>query len=93
VFWDSSNEWQEMSGEDRYSFLVPITVAGYLGFLLVIGGLIAYSHWYFKRATNYVEPVVIVVLVFPAVLWFGFRFVQVVRSINRYNARGRTGTR
>jgi len=37
-----------MSSQDRYSFLVPITVAGYLAAVLLIGGLVAYDRWYFK---------------------------------------------
>jgi hypothetical protein len=92
VFWDDSNEWPEMSSEDRYSFLVPITVAGYLAAVLIIGGLLVYDHWYFKDTASRVDPTVAVALVLPLPVWFFFRTMQVIRSIRRYNNRGKTST-
>jgi hypothetical protein len=93
MFWDGSNEWPEMSSEDRYSFLVPITVAGYLGALLLIGGLLAYVHWYFKKLSNSDDTAtalrLVLLLVLPLFAWFAFRFAQVLRSIHRYNDRGK----
>jgi hypothetical protein len=79
-----------MSSQDRYSFLVPITVAGYLAAVLLIGGLLAYDHWYFKNPTSRVDPTVAIILFLPIVPWFVFRSVQVIRSIRRYNVRGKT---
>jgi hypothetical protein len=92
VFWDASNEWPEMSSEDRYSFLVPITVAGYLAAVLLIGGLLVYDRWYFKHSTTRVDPTVGAVLLLPLLVWFVFRSVQVIRSVHRYNERGKTST-
>jgi hypothetical protein len=92
VFWDDSNEWPEMSSEDRYSFLGPITVAGYLAAVLIIGGLLVYDHWYFKDTASRVDPTVAVALVLPLPVWFFFRTMQVIRSIRRYNNRGKTST-
>jgi len=81
-----------MSSQDRYSFLVPITVAGYLAALLLIGGLLAYDHWYLKNTAIRVDPTVAVALLLPLPLWFAFRSVQVIRSVHRYNDRGKTST-
>jgi hypothetical protein len=89
VFWDDSNEWPEMSSQDRYSFLVPITVAGYLAAVLIIGGLLIYDHLYFQNTTNRIDPAVAVALVLPLLVWVAFRSVQVIRSIRRYNDRGK----
>ena len=81
-----------MSSEDRYSFLVPITVAGYLAAVLLIGGLLVYDRWYFKHSTTQVDPTVGAVLLLPLLVWFVFRSVQVIRSVHRYNERGKTST-
>jgi hypothetical protein len=90
VFWDSSSEWPEMSSDERFSFLVPITVAGYLGVIIVIGALVVYAHLYFKNATTHVDLIFVVLLVLPIAAWFSFRTIQVMRSIRRYNDRGKT---
>ena len=81
-----------MPSEDRYSFLVPITVAGYLAAVLLIGGLLAYDRWYFKHSSKRVDPTVAIALVSPLPVWFLFRMMQVIRSIRRYNNRGKTST-
>ena len=81
-----------MSGEDQYSFLVPITVSGYLGALLVIAGLLIYDSFRFKVPANRFDLYVVIILALPVVGWFAFRFVQVIRSIHRYNDRGKTST-
>jgi len=81
-----------MSSEDRYSFLVPITVAGYLAAVLIIGGLLAYDRWYFSHSTRRVDPAVTVALVSPLAVWFFFKAMQVIRSVRRYNNRGKTST-
>jgi hypothetical protein len=90
VFWDGSNEWPEMSSQDRYSFLVPITIAGYLAAVLVTAGLLIFNLWYLRESTNRVDPTVAIALVMPLPVWFAFRSVQVIRSIRRYNDRGKT---
>jgi hypothetical protein len=92
AFWDGSNEWPEMSSQDRYSFLVPITVAGYLAAVLLIGGLLVYDHWYLRNTAIRVDPTVAVVLLLPLPVWFVFRSAQVIRSVHRYNDRGKTST-
>jgi hypothetical protein len=81
-----------MSSEERSRFLVPITVGGYLAALLVIAGLLFFNLWYLKLAANRVDPTVAITLFLPIVAWFAFRSVQVLRSIRRYNRRGKTST-
>jgi|SRR2546430_1651370 len=92
AFWDGSNEWPEMSSQDRHPFLGPTTVAGYLAAVLLIGGLLAYDRWYFKLPASRVDPTVAVALISRLPVWFGFRTGQVIRSIRRYNHRRRTST-
>ena len=55
VFWDGSNGWPEMSSEDRYSFVLPITIGGYLAAVLVIAGLVVYDPLYFKMPANRID--------------------------------------
>jgi hypothetical protein len=81
-----------MSSQDRYSFLVPITVGGYLAAVLLIAGLLTYNLWYFKESANRVNPTVAIAMVMPLPVWFAFRSVQVIRSIRRYNNRGKTSS-
>jgi hypothetical protein len=88
VFWDGSNEWPEMSGEERYWFVVPITVAGYLGALLVIAGLFLYDHYVFRNHASDWNGNFLIALVLPVVAWGAFRLTQVIRSVRRYNCRG-----
>jgi hypothetical protein len=90
TFWDDSDEWPEMSGQDRYSFLLPITIAGYLAAVLLTALLLAYSQWYFEKSVKHVDPTAAIVFVLPLLAWFAFRSVQVIRSIRRYNDRGTT---
>jgi hypothetical protein len=90
VLGDGSSEWPEKSSQDRYSFLVPITIAGYLAFVLVTAGLLIFNFWYLKESLNRVDPAVVVALVLPLPVWFAFLSVQVIRSIRRYNDRGKT---
>jgi hypothetical protein len=79
-----------MSTGDRSLFLIPITVAGYLGALLVIGGIYAYDVFYFKRSASYGDLIFFLAFALPLVAWFTFRSVRVIRSIRRYNERGKT---
>jgi len=92
VFWDRSNGWPEMSSEERSRFLVPITVGGYLAAVLVIAGLLFVNFWYVKLPANRIDSTVVIILFLPIVPWFAFRSVQVIRSIRRYNNRGKTST-
>jgi hypothetical protein len=87
IFYDGSHEWPEMSAAEHQWFLVPITVAGYLGALLVIIGLYMYDLLYFKKLAGHWDPILFVAFALPVPMWFIFRYAQVIRSIRRYNGR------
>jgi hypothetical protein len=80
-----------MSGKDRRLFLVPITVAGYFGAFLIIAGLYLYLVGFLKRPGNWGDLIFFVAFALPIGLWFGFRGVQVIRSVHRYNNRVTSG--
>ena len=77
-----------MSSEDRRLFLLPITIAGYIAAVLVISGLYGYLLMLSKNSANRGELLFLIVLSLPIALWFCFRWVQVIRSVHRYNSRG-----
>jgi hypothetical protein len=80
-----------MSGEDRDLFVLPISVAGYLGgFLLVSIGYIGVVS-YFKQPVTRQALHFLAALALPLAMWSVFRLWQVSRSIRRYNARGEKG--
>jgi hypothetical protein len=85
-FWDNSQEWPEMSSEDQRLLLLPISVIGWLGGALVVGGLAFYGA---RSGVDIVAGLFVTLfLLVPLILWFAFRWWQVARSIRRYNARG-----
>lgn len=90
VFWDGSNEWPEMSGEERERFILPISIVGYIGGLMWLGVLYASLVLREKMSLGYSDVFLWVAFVAPLGGWFIFRFVQVIRSIRRYNDRGQT---
>lgn len=90
IFWDGSNEWPEMTSKERYLFLVPITIAGCIGTLLVLLGMDAYTLYHFKKSVNFGDVIFFIAFIVPIATWFAFHFVQVIRSVRRYNTRGET---
>src|SRR5215467_4074386 len=93
VFWDGSNEWPEMSGEERRLLLVPITVAGLLGASLLIPGLMFWTAFVVKQPGRFLYGLFFTLVGIPLGLWFGLRTMQIIRSVHRYNARGNSGAR
>jgi hypothetical protein len=77
-----------MSDTERQWFLVPITVAGYLGALLVIVGLYVYDRFAFRGQLSDWNRNLFIALLLPVGAWFAFRYAQVIRSVRRYNCRG-----
>ena len=71
-------------------FLVPIIVAGYLGSLLVIGGIYACGVHYWNRPTGFGDLIFFIAFVLPLLAWIIVRAVQVICSIRRYNGRWKT---
>jgi hypothetical protein len=88
VFWDDSNEWPEMSNEDRRLFLVPITIAGFIGAFALVPALMVWMAFFLKRPIDFQYGLFFTILGLPLGLWFGFRALQVFRSVQRYNQRG-----
>ena len=77
-----------MSGEEQRLFLVPITVAGLIGALLLIPGLMFWTAFVLKQPGRFRYGLFFTILGIPLGLWFGFRVLQIMRSVHRYNARG-----
>lgn len=88
VFWDGSNEWPEMSSEDRHLFLVPITIAGIIAGFILILALVMWTKFFLMTPVHFRYRLFFLALGLPIGLWFGFRALQVNRSIRRYNERG-----
>jgi hypothetical protein len=88
IFWDGSEEWPEMGRSGRMRFVLPISMAGFLGAFLLIAGL--YSYFVITRNRHFEvgELIFFAVFFFPILCWSLFRMVQVLRSIRRYNTRG-----
>ncbi len=85
-FWDNSQEWPEMSSEDQTLFLFPISVIGWLGGALVVGGMALLVG---RSGLDFAFGLVVsLLLLTPLIPWFVFRWWQVAHSIRRYNARG-----
>jgi hypothetical protein len=79
-----------MSQEEGYQFLVPISIAGYIGAILLLAGIDFYTRVFSKASVNPGDVALFIVLGLPLVVWFAFRFAQVSRSNHRYNSRGKS---
>jgi len=87
LFWDGSQEWPEMSGDDQRLFLLPITVVGFVGAFILILALPLWTSFFLKRPTRFRYDLFFMVFGIPMLLWFAIRGWQVNRSIHRYNDR------
>jgi len=90
TFWDGSNEWPEMSGEDQRLLLLPITVMGFVGACVLIAALELGTSLFLKNPAHFEYRLFLLGFGVPLCLWFGFRGWQIVRSIHRYNHRGKS---
>jgi hypothetical protein len=88
IFWDGSQEWPEMSSNDRMQYLLPISVAGYLSGFLVVGGLYLYILFFSKSRPKAGELTFFIEFLIPIACWIVFRIIQIFRSVRRYNDRG-----
>jgi hypothetical protein len=88
-FYDDSQEWPEMSGKDRQLFLVPISVAGWLGGTIIIGAIAAYVMYLspsFEQA--FAGAFIVVILLIPLLFWFGYCGLHAVgSSVQRFRKR------
>jgi hypothetical protein len=82
-----------MSSEDRRLFLVPITVAGLIGALVLIPTLILWMSFFLKQPIHFQYGLFFTILGLPLGLWFGFRALRIIESVRRYNARGKAGVK
>jgi hypothetical protein len=88
IFWDNSQEWPEMSSKDQRLFLLPISVAGWLGGTLIVGAIAIYAAYAARSGVQLVAGLfVLLFLLIPLMIWFGFRWFQILRSVRRYNQR------
>jgi hypothetical protein len=90
-FWDGSQEWPEMSGEDRMRFFLPISVAGFIGAFLVVGGIYIYSRLANGKSADVGSVIFFTAFFLPIACWIVFRLTQIIRSVRRYNRRGSVG--
>jgi hypothetical protein len=90
VFWDGSNEWPEMSGDNQRHFLFPITIVGFIGAFVLIPVLTLWTSFFAKMPVRLEYGLSFLVFGIPLALWFGIRALQINRSIRRYNDRGKT---
>jgi hypothetical protein len=90
VFWDGSDEWPEMSGEEQRLFLLPITILGILGASVLIPAVVIWTSFFSRIQIDFEYSVFLLIFASPLTLWFGFRGWQINRSIRRYNDRGKT---
>jgi len=79
-----------MSGQERQLFLLPITIAGILGAFLLLSGLTIWMSFFLKKPIGFGDAIFSAILGLPLGLWFGLRFLQIIRSAQRYNARVKT---
>jgi hypothetical protein len=93
VFCDGSQEWPEMSSDERQRFLLPVIVSGYIAAFILIGGLWLYSTFVLKMPSDLKYSAFLLTFALPVVPWFCFRAMQVFRSLHRYNARENTPTK
>ena|ERR1700686_3009302 len=91
TFWDGSQEWQEMNGDDRMRFVLPISVAGFLGGFLIVAGLYLILIFENKQRVDPGAMIFFIAFFLPIACWIAFRIVQIARSIRRYNNRGSVG--
>jgi hypothetical protein len=77
-----------MNSNDRMRFVLPISVAGFLGAFLVVGGLYVGLILTKKQSPDAGALIFFAVFFFPIGCWILFRVAQIIRSIRRYTNRG-----
>ena len=83
VFRDRSMEWPVLRGLDRFFFLFPGLICGWMLFALIVSALIYWAGW-----THDGIPLLLPVVVFfvaPLLPWLLFRSYQIVCSVHRIN--------
>lgn len=85
-FRDGSQEWPEMSSDERMLFFLPISVAGWFAGTLIISAIILYT--LYRNGRDSIGNLwLLAVLLIPLVLWLIYRSVQIGRSVRRFHLR------
>ena len=84
AFRDRSKEWPVISSIDRFLFLFPIAVGGWILFTFAAACLL-FFYGYLIFANNNLLPLVIAIFVLPLTAWFSFRGYQIICSVRRFN--------
>jgi len=86
-FRDRAKEWPMLSALDRFFFLFPGFVCGWLLIALISCSLLSWFEW--TRGTTTVLIPVAISFAAPLIAWFVFRSWQIVRSVHRFNLHGK----
>jgi hypothetical protein len=86
-FRDRSKEWGMIPPMDRFFFLFPMVVLGWVLLALIVCVLLAWLDW--TRGTTSVLLPVAIFFVTPLVAWLVFRGYQIGRSVRRFDLRGK----
>jgi hypothetical protein len=87
AFRDRSKEWRVVSSIDRTFFLFPMIEWGWMLVALIV--CVLFSWVVSILGTTPVLMPVAIVFVTPLIAWFVFRGYQIVRSVRRFNLRGK----
>jgi hypothetical protein len=87
AFRDRSKEWGMISSMDQVFFLFPMVVWGWMLVGLIVCVLLFWLDW--TLGTTPVLMPVAIFFVTPLMAWFVFRGYQIVRSVRRFNLRGK----
>lgn len=88
AFRDRSQEWRVLSSIDRFLFLFPMVVGGWVLVALVACVLFSYGDW--NLGTTPVLMLGVIFFMTPLIAWFVFRGCQIVSSVRRFSSRGKT---
>jgi hypothetical protein len=88
AFRDRSKEWSEISSIDRFLFLFPMVVGGWMIVAFVACVLFSYIGW--TLGTTSVLALVAIFFVMLLIAWFVFRGYQIFCSVCRFSLRGKT---
>jgi hypothetical protein len=87
-FRDRSEEWPLLDALDRFFFVCPGIVCGWMLLGIVVGVVFYWAGWVVGENVPLLLPVALI-FVTPLMAWFVFRGCQVARSIHRFNLHGK----
>ena len=87
-FRDRSKEWPVISSTDRFLFLFPMVVGGWM--LVAFTACVLFSYLDWNLGTAPVLMLVAIFFVMPLIAWFVIRGFQIVRSVHRFTLHGKT---